>query len=140
MDGESSRGGWHGMVGELVHFTIKSVILTAVLCAGLVISAGAIVTGLDLRNRSKGVGEWLKSHVQRDKTRIRLVGLLTTNPQVHFRVSLIDEEAGNIGKAIDEIELAIGLLELHRAEKSVIDRYQRRLDALKQKAPAKKAG
>jgi hypothetical protein len=112
----------------ILEFSIKSAIFTLVLCIGLGITA-VLVIGT--------VAPGLKTELRKEKTRLRLVGLFTPNPQVHYRVSYIDEQFGNLKGAIDEIDLAIGLLELHGADKSVRDRYARRLEELRKKAEVK---
>ena len=78
----------------------------------------------------------VKNELRKDENRIRLKGLFTTNPAVHMKVSYLKEQAGDIKGAVMEIELAIGLLELHSADKAVISRYQARLDELRKKMPA----
>lgn len=69
-----------------------------------------------------------------EKTRIRLRGLLTTNPAVHYRISLVEERDGKLANAIEEIELALGLLEMHGASPAIKEKYVTRLRALKEKA------
>jgi hypothetical protein len=51
----------------------------------------------------------------------------------------IYESKGDFSEASTEIELAIGLLELHSARQAVIDRYSERLLSLKTKATAKQS-
>ena len=77
----------------------------------------------------------IQTEVRKDQNRIRLTGLFTTNPAVHMKVSYLREEAGDIKGAVLEIELAIGLLELHSQDKEARSRYQARLDELRRKVP-----
>lgn len=53
------------------------------------------------------------------------------NPQALLKISEIEEGEGKIDNAIRETELAIGLLEMHGADKLVIQRYFDRLNKLK---------
>ena len=66
--------------------------------------------------------------------RTRLKGLLTTNPAVHWKESVIEEGKGRFDEASIEMELAVGLLEMHSADKTVIERYSKRLNSLRAKA------
>ena len=78
----------------------------------------------------------VQNEVRKDQNKLRLTGLFTTNPAVHMKVSYLREEAGDIKGAMMEIELAIGLLELHSAERAVRSRYEARLEELRRKLPA----
>lgn len=123
---------------EYVSFAVKSAIFSAVFAGvfsvGLIITLGAIVPdAYTLKESVSALKDYFRTELQRDKTRIRFTGLVTNNPAVHYKISLLEEEKGNLGGAIEEIELAIGLLEMHSADKSVRDRYARRLDELKRK-------
>jgi hypothetical protein len=69
------------------------------------------------------------------RTRIRRV--LTTNPASHFQASRTFEEAGDLQSAIVEMELAVGLLELHSSDRQAKERYARRLQQLNDKAQRK---
>lgn len=55
------------------------------------------------------------------------------NPRALLRISEIEESEGKIDNAIRETDLAIGLLEMHGANKQVIQKYSDRLDKLKSK-------
>lgn len=60
------------------------------------------------------------------------------NPVVLYKLSEFDEKEGKIIKAILDIEVAIGLLEMHGATASTIAKYQARIDHLKSiSVPAK---
>ncbi|MEK7816288.1 MAG: hypothetical protein AAB294_05640 [Pseudomonadota bacterium] len=119
-------------------FVVKSAIFSAIFSIMLAIGlATGLVFGLpdaySLKESLVPVKEQIKKELQKDRTRVRLLGLFTTNPYAHYRMSYIEEEAGNIRNAIEEIEFAIGLLELHSPDKSVKERYQNRLGELKRK-------
>lgn len=111
----------------LVPFALRAMIIAIAI-------AGAISALLpDIRPSI----ESLKRALREESARVRLTGLLTNNPAVHWRMSQIEEGKGNLATAIIEIELAIGLLELHSANKTVVDRYSNRLKELQAKFAAK---
>lgn len=112
----------------LLAFTVRAVIVVIVVVGSL----SAVLP--DLRS----IADSIKREVRQEHTRLRLTGLLTTNPQVHMRVSYIKESSGDIRGAIDEIDLAIGLLELHSTDKAAKDRYRMRLEELRKKLPSVK--
>jgi hypothetical protein len=118
-----------------LNFIIKVAIVTAIAALGLAFIAESIEDAIPpLKNR-------VRQALKDPRTQIRLKGFLTTNPAVSYRVSLMEEKDGNLEAAIDEIELAIGLLELHSADRATQDKYTARLMELKRKlaapAPAK---
>lgn len=55
------------------------------------------------------------------------------NPQALLKISEIEEAEGKIDNSIREAELAIGLLEMHGADKQVIQKYSDRVNKLKAK-------
>ena len=103
----------------------------------------SIVIALALSAVFPDIGQSLKGLVKQAKkdeqVRLRLTGFLTQNPAVHWRMAEIYESKGDFSEASTEIELAIGLLELHSARQAVIDRYSERLLSLKTKATAKQS-
>ena len=115
-----------------VAFAIKTAIVVTIVAVGTVLTASFLMDSVDLDPLKAS----LKKTFREEKTRLRLRGLLTTNPAVHYKMSTILEQGGDIPQAIEEIELGIGLLELHSAEKSVRDRYAQRLTGLKSKLSA----
>lgn len=68
--------------------------------------------------------------MEREKNQIFLTSLVS-NPVALYKFSEIDEKNGKMNKAIHDIEMAIGLLEMHGAHASVIERYQERLQQLR---------
>lgn len=60
------------------------------------------------------------------------------NPAALRKTSEIAERDGKLDNAMRDMELAIGLLEMHNADKQVIKRYNDRLDKLKVVAKTKK--
>ena len=67
--------------------------------------------------------------LKEEKTKLYALSFIQ-NPAVLYKVSEIEEHNGKLGNAIRAMELAIGLLEMHGAEKHVIKRYQDRLEKL----------
>lgn len=123
---------------EYLSFAVKSLLLSLIFTAIFAIGIGAIIgsivpDGTEVKWRMGEAKEKIIGELKKEKTKIRLKGLFTTNPYVHWKVSLIDQREGNIGDAIDEMELAIGLLELHSAEKSVKQKYEARVRDLQRK-------
>lgn len=76
----------------------------------------------------------LQKQFRNEQARIQLTGLLTTNPYVYWRVSEIMEQKGDIERAIEQMQLAIGLFELHPSDKEARQRYAARLKELQKKS------
>lgn len=66
-----------------------------------------------------------------EKTKVLMLSFIQ-NPEALYKLSEIEERKGSIRSAIRDVELAIGLLEMHGADKQVVKRYSDR--ALKLKA------
>lgn len=111
---------------------VKTAIVTFIVSVGLIFVVSSTAELFDQQPLKAGIRKALKD----EKTRFRVKGLLTTNPAVHWRVSLIEEHDGNLKAAIDEIELALGLLELHSAHRAVKEKYLARLQELNRKLKA----
>ena len=58
---------------------------------------------------------------------------LIQNPRILWKMSETDESKGNLQNAIRDMEVAIGLLEMHGARLEVLQIYQNRLQALENK-------
>ena len=58
---------------------------------------------------------------------------LIQNPRILWKMSETDESKGNLPNAIRDMEVAIGLLEMHGASLDVLEIYQNRLQALENK-------
>lgn len=52
------------------------------------------------------------------------------NPRALLKISEMEEAEGKLDNAIREAELAIGLLEMHGADKQVIQKYSNKVDEL----------
>ena len=68
-----------------------------------------------------------------DSRRVRLLGMTTFNPYVFYKVSQIKEHDRDLDGAIEEMELAMGLLSMWSADEKMKKAYQARLDSLKAK-------
>lgn len=58
---------------------------------------------------------------------------LVQNPYILWKISLIEEDNGNLKKSILYTETAIGLLEMHGASEKYLKKYYERLADLKNK-------
>lgn len=68
--------------------------------------------------------------LEQEKNKIILASFIQ-NPVALSKLSEFDEKDGKISKAILDIELAIGLLEMHGAAPATIAKYQERITYLK---------
>ena len=84
----------------------------------------------DLGTQKEQIKNTLVATFKNERTKLYILSLVQ-NPAVLFKTSEIAEREGALDSAIRDIELAIGLLELHGADKQVIKRYNARLDMLK---------
>lgn len=66
----------------------------------------------------------------KEKNKIILLSFIQ-NPVALYKLSEFDEKDGKTAKAIQEVELAIGLLEMHGASSATISKYQERISYLK---------
>ncbi len=62
-----------------------------------------------------------------------IVLTLIQNPRILWKMSETDESKGNLQNAIRDMEVAIGLLEMHGARLEVLQTYQNRLQTLENK-------
>jgi len=116
---------------------IFSSIFSAVFAVALNLSLNQVlpdVHGVE-RLLEKGIAR-INSEFENDKNRLRLAGFLSRNPYVHYRMSVLEENAGQLDRAIEEIELALGLFELSPHGNPAREKYQRRLNELNKKRAA----
>lgn len=71
----------------------------------------------------------VKKAAKDEKTRTLLLSFIE-NPAALYRAAEIDEKNGKLASAAMEMELAIGLLEMHNTSPSVIKRYTTKLDQI----------
>jgi hypothetical protein len=67
--------------------------------------------------------------VKNERVRLYALGLIQ-NPQALYKASEAAEREASVDVAVRDMELAIGLLELHNADKQVLKRYTNRLEKL----------
>ncbi|MFC1574218.1 hypothetical protein ACFL30_03460 [Candidatus Latescibacterota bacterium] len=72
---------------------------------------------------------------QHEIYRVRFLGLVTHNPAVHYKASILKEDSSNFQGAIEEMELAVGLLSMGSSDSEIVQMYKKRLAELKKKAP-----
>jgi hypothetical protein len=106
-------------VSQLVLFSIKAALTF------LLFIVAAVVLMPDFSALSYSI----KKAAKDEKTRIALTSFIQ-NPAALYRASEIDEKAGKFNNAVMEMQLAVGLLEMHNANQLVIKRYTTRLDYL----------
>ena len=125
-------------------FTVKLMLLTVVVSLGITYAADSIFNSfmdtVATQFNMTPLRDKLRATLSDEKTRVRLKGLLTTNPAVHYRVAAIEERDGNVVAAIEDIELALGLLEMHGADRATKEKYTSRLQELKRKLGASSSG
>jgi hypothetical protein len=107
------------LVSQLVLFSIKAAI-------ALILFIVAVVV---LMPDFSALTYSMKKATKDEKTRVALMSFIQ-NPAALYRASEIDEKAGKFNDAVMEMQLAIGLLEMHNANQLVIKRYATRLDQL----------
>jgi hypothetical protein len=107
------------LVSQLVLFSIKAALTF------LLFIVAAVVLMPDFSALSYSI----KKAAKDEKTRVTLMSFIQ-NPAALYRASEIDEKAGKFNDAVMEMQLAIGLLEMHNANQLVIKRYTSRLDHL----------
>lgn len=131
----TSRGA--GLIAFAKKSFIFSVVFSTVFAIGLNISLNQVLPDVySVERLLLKMGERISTELENDRSRLRLAGFLSRNPYVHYRVSVLEENAGRLDRAIEEIELALGLFELSPANNPARDKYQRRLNELNRKRAA----
>jgi hypothetical protein len=120
-------------------FVVKAAIVTFCAALGIVYVFDSVVETLGEKMDVRPYASRIRDALREDRARLRLRGFFTNNPAVHYRISLIEEQQGRLETAVDEIELAVGLLELHSSDRAAKDRYAARLQDLKRKLAAQTA-
>ncbi len=118
-----------------------TIIFLPVLSLGVLVSLTTVIpNSYALRDDAQWLKDWVRTELYRlqpdpslknDAWRIRL-GVLSENPENHYQLSFMEETDGNLEKAMDEMDLALGLLELSPGEHRKYAAYLQRRDALKQ--------
>lgn len=80
---------------------------------------------------------WYEKNFKNERAKLYILSFVQ-NPAALYKTSEIEESAGRLDNAMRDVELAIGLLEMHGADKQVTRRYNERLEKLKAAAKSKK--
>ncbi len=130
----------------LIRALIFSAIFLPILAIGTLFSLTTVIPdSYAVRDDLWRLKEWTRNKLSRmqpgtslrsDAARLRLTGALTRDAEVHYRMSLEEERDGNIEKALDEIELGLGIAELHPQDRAHLARFQERRQQLLQKLAA----
>ena len=105
---------------SLVAFTLKFAIVLALLGVSL---------GFVLPDFS-AIKAGIKKNFQDERARLYVLSFIQ-NPAALHKTAEIEARNGKIDNAMRNMELAIGLLEMHGADKQVIKRYADRLEELR---------
>lgn len=130
-----------------VRVLIFAVIFIPVLAIGILISLTTVIPDLfAVKNDAQRLKDWTRTELRRmefdstprnDPVRLRLTDALTSSPEIHYRMSIEEERNGNLEKALDEIELGLGLVELHPRNKVNHAKYESRREQLKRRIAAR---
>ena len=134
-DVKNQRPGF-GFLGQMAYKTAIAVFITVVLLVvvggvGLLVVNKLIISQetLILRTAQNYIWKNLDEIHAPEMHRERFLSFITHNPAVHYHASLVKEKNGDIRGALQEIELAMGLVAPD------IDAYKKRLEDLKKQLP-----
>jgi len=88
----------------------------------------------DLSKQKAALKVKVANALKDERTKLYVLSFVQ-NPAALYKTSEIAERDGRLDSAMRDVELAIGLLEMHGADKQVIKRYSDRLTKLKAAAP-----
>ena len=128
--GNSTRSFWM--------FTAKAIVITILLALFL----DAFIPNFsdirdDFSQQKAALKIKLANTLKEERTKLYVLSFVQ-NPAALYKTSEIAERDGRLDSAMRDMELAIGLLEMHNADKQVIKRYNDRLAKLKVAAKTKK--
>ncbi len=83
----------------------------------------------DVRTEVAAFKRQITKNFKDDRAKLYALSFIQ-NPAALYKTSEIAEREGKIDSAIRDIEMAIGLLEMHSADKLVIKRYYERYERL----------
>ena len=126
-DAENSKR-HNAFFDEIIGFSVKAVILVFLISLGLKWVTPGFRDAIGERTSK------LARELARDETRIILTGFFVSNPAVHWKISEFREKQFDYKRAQEEMELALGLFDLHRGDPEARQRYTRRLEELKKSA------
>lgn len=112
-------------------FTAKAVVITILLALFL----DAYIPDFyeireDLSQQKSALKTKVANVLKEERTKLYVLSFVQ-NPAALYKTSEIAEHDGRLDSAMRDMELAIGLLEMHNADKQVIKRYNDRLEKLK---------
>ena len=84
----------------------------------------------DIQNFISSKNKIISAKINEKQNQFYFLGLVQ-NPAAFYRSSEIHEANGRLDKAIRDMDLAIGLLEMNGANQTVIERYTNRLSMLR---------
>lgn len=99
----------------IVSFLIKTIII----CVTVAISIGILVSSIP-------------KIPETEQNKLIWIGFIQ-NPNVLWKLSILEEQKGNFKKAINYMELAIGLMEMNGASEKYLNKYEQRLKLLESK-------
>lgn len=119
-------------------FTAKAVVITILLALFL----DAFIPDFsqireDFSQQKAALKVKVANALKDERTKLYILSFVQ-NPVALYKTSEIAERDGKLDNAMRDMELAVGLLEMHGADKQVIKRYNDRLDKLKIAAKARK--
>jgi len=90
----------------------------------------------DIENFISSKHKIITAKINEKQNQFYFLGLIQ-NPAAFYRSSEIHEANGRFDKAIRDMDLAIGLLEMNGANQTVIERYTKRISNLRKQIDAK---
>lgn len=90
----------------------------------------------DIQNFISSKNKIISEKINEKQNQFYFLGLVQ-NPAAFYRSSEIHEANGRLDKAIRDMDLAIGLLEMNGANQTVIERYTNRLSMLRKQINTK---
>jgi len=107
------------LFASTIDFSIKAAIVVALIA-------------LMIKSVSPDMDKWRK--LDNPMTTLMLLSLVN-NPRALLKASEIEEGEGKLDQAVREMELAVGLLEMHGANEQTLSIYQNRLEKLRSRLP-----
>jgi hypothetical protein len=134
------------------HYALRAAVFCSIflplLAAGVALSLTTVVPdSYALRHDAVRLRDWIRDELRGmppagadvDLARLRLTSALTRSAEVHYRMSYVEERDGNLEKAVDELELAVGIAELHAHDAASLARLHDRRDELLRKLAVRRS-
>lgn len=119
-----------GIFQALALFSIKTVIVLLLLGIFMSVMLPDAAQVSEIKAEVKKNLTGFRKNFQDERAKLYTLSFIQ-NPAALYKISEIEERNGKVDNAMRDLELAIGLLEMHGAEKQVVKRYADRLEALK---------